>query len=121
VGGKQDFTITGEARSPLVPGATTPIDVRLTNPNNFPIRVTGIDVAIVSETSASGCGGAANFSSAPFTGPVDLPARATSVALAGLVADGRLPRITKLDRTANQDACKGARVTLRFIGTAVKA
>ena len=49
------------------------------------------------------------------------PARATAVALAGLVADGRLPRITMLDRTANQDACKGARVTLRFSGTAVKA
>jgi uncharacterized membrane protein len=120
IGTKQDFTITGQARGTLAPGATTPIDLRLTNPNNFPIRVTGIDIAIAAETTAAGCGGT-NFSSVAFTGPIDLPARATSMALAGLVPDSRLPRITMLDRAANQDACKGARVGLRYTGTAVKS
>lgn len=119
---KQQFLISGNAHDVLLPGATTKIDIKLTNPNNFTIRVTQLNVSVEEQTSEVGCsGGAANFLITPFTGYVDVPGGATNVTLESLVGVARVPKITfRDDPSHSQDACKNSVVTLQFNGTAVK-
>jgi hypothetical protein len=118
---KQQFLIFGNAHGPLTPGATTNIDLRLTNPNSFAIRVTQLNVSVEEQTSNTVCSGTGNFTITPFTGFVDLPANVTNVSLESLVGSARLPKITFSDDPSHsQDACKSTVVTLQYNGTAVK-
>ena len=101
----------------LYPGlAPTPIPVRVTNPNDVPIAVTAIRVAIGDPPASCG---AENFEltaaglspQAPLVVPANGSAELPS---AGLAA----PAIQMLDLPVEQDACRGAEIPLVFDGEA---
>jgi large repetitive protein len=109
------FTINGDVPNPLYPGASAQvIPVTLTNPNNVPIYVTSLSASLQS-TSAAGCNtswfqtGAANIPS----GGITVPANGQTTVPA---ADA--PTLKMLESGTNQDACKGASLTLTYTGSA---
>jgi hypothetical protein len=112
----KSFTISGSVPTPLYPGAAAqPVPLTLSNPNNSAIYVTTISVS-VQGTSAAGCSAAwfqVNQLSIPTASPIAVPAGG-STSLAGVAA----PSIQMLDSKTNQDACKGATLSLSYAGTA---
>jgi hypothetical protein len=108
------FAISG-APPALVPGRPAPLDLTLSNPNAFPVRVRAIVVAVAERTSLAGCDGTTGFRTSALVGPVDLPARTTATLSALGVAEDRLPTVTAL---TGADGCGHARITLRYAGRA---
>ena len=114
----QQFSILA-LRDPenLYPGlAPTPIPVRVTNPNDVPIEVTAISVA-VGEAPAE-CS-AANFELTPAglspQAPLLVPANGSAELPSGEL---EAPAIRMLDLPFEQDACRGAEIPLVFDGEA---
>ena len=118
-GSIQSFTMRGDATGDLFPGAPPePIAVELGNPNSVPIYVTAVTVAIAS-IDVSGCAPGTNFeltqSDVSAAQPVQIPAGATVT----LPAQGvSAPKIALRNLPVNQDACKNAKLTLSFSGSA---
>jgi uncharacterized membrane protein len=117
---KHDLGISGYASSTLYPGTTSDIDLTLTNPNNFTIRVTTLGVSVEEQTTNAGCSGTQNFTTSALVGTVDVPANTTAKLSQLGVPQARLPKVTFVNKPVNQDACKNATVTLQYTGTAVK-
>lgn len=114
------FGISGDLGALLSPGRNEPLDLRLTNPNDFTIKVSELSVAIRPTTSNPGCG-ADNYAVTQYRGPYPLTLPPGTTSLAGLVSDRSLwPQIGMLDRPTNQDACKLARLTLDYDGKAAR-
>jgi hypothetical protein len=115
----RDFSIAGSVSSLLYPGAPArPIALTLTNPNPVAIYVTSIQVAVTASTSAA-CNPATNLaltqSNTSSATPVRVPANGTVT----LPAQGvSAPTIRMVDLPVNQDACKNARFTLSYNGSA---
>lgn len=117
-GQSKQFTISGTLDRALAPGVTGNLDLALTNPNNQPMTVTGLTVAIAS-VSNSGCTAGENYSVRQFTGSVTVPANATrTLSALGVTA---LPQITMVDLPVNQDVCKGVTLALTYTGTGTGA
>jgi hypothetical protein len=115
------FAVSGRAAGRLVPGAQLPIDLRLTNRRPFRLRVTALTVA-VRAADRPGCAVAANFSVRAYRGrPLVLRARSSRTLGALGVSPALWPRIGMRDTAAAQDACAGARLELRYAGTARRA
>jgi hypothetical protein len=115
------FAITGDLSGTLSPGVTRPLDLKLSNPNNFALSVSNVTVSVAQTTTNTKCDGPTNFaitqlpaSAYPFT----LPASASNVALSTLVSS--LPQVAMRDLSSNQDACKSVRLTLNYSGSASK-
>lgn len=117
------FTITGNAGHSIhptnAPATSWPtINLMITNPNNFAIRITGLNVTV----SANGsCSPDANVevqqSPASPTNSFTVAANANQVA----VPAAFLPRIRLKDLpTTNQNACQGTVFTLNYTGSATK-
>ncbi len=109
------FTISGDVPNPLYPGASAePIGLTLTNPNNVPIYVTSLGATLQS-TSAAGC-----TTSWFQTAPGNIPATGITVPANGQAAvpSADAPTIKMLESGTNQDACKGAQLTLSYTGSA---
>jgi hypothetical protein len=100
------FAITGEVDG-LYPGADLTLDVRITNPQPFWIRVTS--VAVRARDAGPGCP-ASMLDLRDSQAAVNIPPGAT----------GRLPLGIRMDPGA-PDACQGASWTLEFTGSAVAA
>ncbi len=100
------FAITG-AVDGLYPGADMTLDVRITNPHPFWIRVTS--VAVTARDAGPACP-ASVLELRDSQAAVDIPPGAT----------GRLPLEIRMDPGA-PDACQGATWTLEFTGNAVAA
>ncbi len=118
---RRAFTLSGGApANPLGPAiADQPLNIGLTNPNNKAIAVTNLTVTVTG-TSKPGCG-TQNYAVTQYRGayPLSVPAGATSVTLSSLgVPANQQPQLRMLDLPTNQDACKGATVTLSFSGSA---
>jgi hypothetical protein len=119
------FTVTAVPGLPLRPGVSRPLDLRLGNPNGFPIRIKTLVGAIAERTSAPACSGSANFTVANIPPArvavgLSIPARSTrSLAELG-VAEADRPRLAMINLPANQDACKGASFTIGYSGIAVR-
>ncbi len=119
----QSFQIEGNLGAQLAPGRRAPLNLSLTNPYNFALTITGLAVAVEEETSKTGCSGTQNFEitqvpSARY--PISLPAGQTRT-LADLgVADADMPQVEMVNRPWNQDACKGATISLDYSGSAGK-
>lgn len=117
------FTIGGSVAG-LSPGASPPLNLSLTNPNNKPIWVTNLTVtiqAVTRSTAAVSKGlpcSTADYSIVQYSGPYPLTVpRSASVTLAGLgVSPSAQPHVRMLNTASNQDGCKGATVSLRFTG-----
>jgi hypothetical protein len=124
VGAPRRFVIRGAAAGLLAPGASTVIDLRLTNPNRFALRVRRIDVSVAG-VRAPYANPIRPCSRADFT--VNRPARLVGVRLpahstrdlASLrISRSRWPRAAMRDRPVNQDGCKHATLLLRYRGIA---
>jgi hypothetical protein len=109
------FSISGSAPNPLYPGAAAqPIALKLTNPNNVTIYVTALG-ANLQATGASGCATnwfAISAASIPTAG-IAVPANGTVT-----VPTANDPTIQMIESSTNQDACKGATLTLSYSGSA---
>ena len=119
----QSFQITGNLGAQLAPGIKAPLDLTLSNPHNFDLKVTNLAVAVEEATSRAGCSGTQNFGITPIPPsryPITLPARQTKTLAQLGVAEGDRPQVEMLNRPWNQDACKNATITLAYGGSAGK-
>ena len=119
------FNVTGDLSTPLGPGASAPLDLRLSNPHRFPIRLSEVSVALEEATSKPGCGTTENFSvtqipAARYETGIWLGARQSATLSELGVVDADKPRVGMLNLPTNQDACKNAALTLQYTGTATK-
>lgn len=116
---EQDFTISGDLATPLYPGADAPLNVVLTNPQTFDIRVQALTVRVTG-TTKPGCNADANYGVAQYSGGYPpLVLHPGSTPLSALVADpAAWPHILMHDLSSNQDACQGAVLSLAYSGTA---
>jgi hypothetical protein len=115
------FAVSGRPAGRLVPGGALPIDLRLANHRPYALRVTALRVAVAG-VSRPGCGARANFATRPYRGrPIVIPPKSART-LAGLGLPPALwPRVAMRDTAGSQDACAGARLSLRYSGTARRA
>jgi hypothetical protein len=114
------FHIAGDLTTRLYPGAGAPLDLVLTNPNDFDIRVSGLAVRVGTATSHPRCDGAANYAVRQF-GELPLALEPGSTRLSALVSDPSLwPRVSMRDLPSDQDACKGAILSLHYSGLAAQ-
>ena len=118
------FGIAGDVAPVLEPGVTATIDLTLTNPNDRPIRVTGLSIAIARITAPRATPSlpctSADFVVTPPSGATSLilPAHASRTLTALGLTGAQLPSLGMLNTAANQDGCKGATVGLSYGGTA---
>ena len=111
--------VNGSVTGVVAPGQSRPIDMRLANPFGFPISVSAMSVAIARITPAREdpqrpCT-SRDFTIRSYSGP---PIRLARKAIV-LLSDSRVPpaawpQLVMADRPANQDGCKGARLSLSF-------
>lgn len=119
------FTVAGDAASPFVPGSSQPVDLTVSNPYDFPLRVTAVTVAIGPAATATGnpvpgCGTENLVLTRDFQGPVVVPANSKRSLSSLGVAQDRWPVLTMPDLDVNQDACKHAVFPLTYTGTGTK-
>lgn len=117
------LVVAGSVGRQLAPGVTAPLDLALTNPNNFDISVTNISVAVEQATSSPRCNGLDNFPVSQLAAaryPLSIPAKTTmKLSDLGVPVNDR-PSVRMVSLPTNQDACKGVTLTLDFSGTAGK-
>jgi hypothetical protein len=116
------FAIGGDLRTLLRPGGSAPLDLVLTNPYSFDLRVTSLRVRVGARTSRPGCSGDANYAVTQYSGgyPLTLP-RGSTRRLDGLAPDpAAWPQVSMHALPTNQDACKDARLSLDYEGTATR-
>jgi hypothetical protein len=113
------FTISGNASSPLYPGApAVSILVKLTNPNSVPIFVTSLTASLVTSGLPLGCESTwfqiaqSNISA---TQTVEVPASG-SVTLP--VAGATAPTVQMIESHTKQNACSAANLTFKYSGSA---
>jgi uncharacterized membrane protein len=119
----QRFQIAGNLGAQLAPGTKAPLDLTLSNPFNFDLQITGVTVTLDDTTSNPGCSGTQNFALTQVPAaryPITLPHGQTKTLSQLGVADSAKPQVQMLNQPWNQDACKGATITLRYSGSARK-
>lgn len=121
------FGISGNASGAFYPGATPqPLNLVLTNPFNFDIKVTSITVTVQAATTKNGlpnpgCDGVQNLKvTRQFNGTVTLAKNSTaSLSQLGTPAS-QYPLLQMPDLPVNQDACQNSTFRMSYAGTAVK-
>ncbi len=117
------FTVTGTSLTPLTPGTTSQLDLKVKNPYSFPLRIDSITVTF--STTIPGCDGPTNFEVAsPLTAPFVVASTGGGDGTA--IPPGLAPVIRMKNLSTNQDACKvltgpsgtNPTITLTFGGTA---
>jgi hypothetical protein len=113
----QNFGLAGSADRLLAPGVSGFIDVAITNPNNQPLNVTNLSVAVTG-TSKPACT-TSNFSVTQFSGtyPITVPANSTRTLSQLGITQSQRPKVTMINLPVNQDVCKNTGVALSFTGT----
>ena len=114
-----DFGMSGGVVANLSPGATQPVALTFSNPYDFDLKVTEIDIAV--STSNDGCDPDENFEvrEPDLTTPLTVPPGSSSVET--LIADpGERPALTMKNTAADQEACAGRSLTLTYSGLAGK-
>lgn len=121
--GALSLVVGGRSMKPVTPGASVPLDVTLTNPNDFAVRAGRVAVEIHAvraprSTRARACT-ADDFSISPASSTleVDVAAQQTTALSAAGVPRADWPAVAMLDTATNQDGCKGATVKLRYAAT----
>ena len=119
------FGVTSSIVPQLYPGANMPLDLLLSNPYNFTIRVTTLTVRVAGPqpTGTTACR-ADVMASGTTTGlAVDIPAnQSRQLSAFAPVANwpAGWPRIAMANTDQNQDACKGTTFNFSYSGTAIK-
>ena len=107
------FTMSAKALSPLSPGSTSELAMKITNSNQVSIMVESIDVAFVGTVE---CDGATNFEvGRPFVGPLRVPPGTTTI------SRFKAPTISMRNLPTNQDGCRDTKLVLQFTGQARRA
>ncbi|MEA2192312.1 MAG: hypothetical protein QOI73_2433 [Solirubrobacteraceae bacterium] len=115
------FSITGDLATNLSPGVGAPLDLVLTNPHDFDLRITALSVSVRGATTNPGCSGEAGYGVAQFAGTYPVVLAPGSSRLSALVPDSSLwPQVSMRNLPTNQDACKGAVITLDYSGLATR-
>jgi hypothetical protein len=120
---KKSFQISGNTTQSLAPGVGAPLNLALTNPSNFTLKVTELEAIVNHRTSSSACDGADNFSVDPIPAaryPISLPANSTRTLSQLGVPVADMPTVVMNDLLVNQDACKGVTVYFHYTGAATK-
>src|SRR3954469_424439 len=119
------FTVAGTLTDPLYPGATSALNVQITNPYNFALEVTGLTVVPKAETTRDGqpnpdCDGTVNLAtSSQFSGPSIVIPKQSTRSLTDLgVPQSQWPELLMPNLSTNQDACKSTSFTFAFSATA---
>ncbi len=117
------FEISQQPVDALTPGVLVPVELRLTNPHDSPLAVTGVTVR-VQRLDAPRASPAHPCTRADFTlvqaadGPaVIVPPQSTSTMLGLGVPRTTLPHIGILEHPRNQDGCKDATLVLAYQAT----
>jgi len=122
-GSSAPFTIEGYATEPISPGVRAPLDLRLTNPHDVPMSVTGLGVRVqtVSAPNADDAHPCAvgDFAVDQTSSGLEIAvaARSTSTLINLGIPRAKQPHVRMLNRPANQDGCKGASLTLAYTAT----
>lgn len=120
------FTIGGNTSRPFYPGTSEALDLRISNPFKFPIKVIKVSVSVEPVPTKDGkpdpaCPGMANLLVTKHLGTVvTVPARSTNLLSELEVPQQDWPQLTMPDLPVNQDACEGAVFTLDYWGTATR-
>lgn len=115
------FEIRGDLGRPLAPGVSRQLNLKLRNPYRFGLKVKQlrIGVSVDRQHAAAGCRASSNFNVTRLARrayPIRLrPRRTRTLRALGI---RRLPRVTMRNLRVNQDACKGAKLRLRYAGDA---
>lgn len=116
------FTVSGVLTRVLAPDVASPVEVILTNPHQVALTVTRLTVQIAEIRASPGRRPClpTNFRVSQFSGRYGfaIAARGTTSLTELGIAEGDWPRLTMLDLSFNQDACKGVGLTLRITGEA---
>ena len=114
------FTITGQATEAISPGVRAPIDVSLTNSHTKALSVTDLRVS-VREVHAPNADAAHPCAVSDFTVdqgsnglPITVAAGSTNTLSRLGLARATWPAVGMLNRSTNQDGCKGASLTLAY-------
>ncbi|HJW00899.1 MAG TPA: hypothetical protein VJ617_17545 [Arthrobacter sp.] len=120
---KKIFSISGNLGAPLTPGATIPLNLSITNPNNQSLGLKSLSVAVtgITRTTAAVAAGlpctTADYVVTNYAGTYPLTVPVGTNTLQSLRIDEALwPKIAMLDTMLNQDGCKGATLQLGYSG-----
>jgi hypothetical protein len=120
------FRITGNVEGLLAPGVMRPVNVSFTNPWDFRITVSALQITVRDTTFSGGavnpwCRGSANLLVIRPLGaqPQIPPHRTRSLAQLG-VPQSQWPVVYMPNLPTNQDACKNTTFSLRYSGTATR-
>lgn len=114
------FTIEGNASESISPGVSAPLDLKLTNPHDVPMSVTGLRVKVRGVTAPNAdevhpCAvGDFTVDQASSTLEITIAARSTSTLNDLGLARAKRPHVGMLERSVNQDGCIGASLTLGY-------
>jgi hypothetical protein len=118
------FSIRGDLPGNLKPDLALPLDLELTNPNSSALAISSLDVAIsdVSAPLADATHPCSidDFAVTQFSGTYGMTVPASStLTLSELgFTEGQMPQVGMLNRSVNQDGCKGSTLTFAFTGSA---
>jgi hypothetical protein len=119
------IAIDGNATEPISPGVKVPLDLEFTNPHGFPISVTDLSVTVkkVSAPNADDIHPCAvgDFAVDQVSSTLDIKVDAGATSTLSSLDVGRAmwPHVGLLDRSVDQDGCKGASLTLAYAAGAV--
>jgi hypothetical protein len=120
------FAITGNVEGVLAPGVMRAVNVSFTNPWDFRIAVSSLEISVRDTTFRNGgpnpgCIGSVNLLVIRPLGtqPRIPPHRTRSLAQLG-VPQSQWPVVYMPNLPTNQDACKSTTFSLRYSGTAVR-
>jgi hypothetical protein len=114
------FTIEGNATEPISPGVSSSLNLKLTNPNGVAVSISHLVVTLravkapkADQTLACSVGDF-TVQQASTSQKITLAPRSTStLASLGLVR-ATWPQVGMLDRSVDQDGCKGASLALDY-------
>lgn len=116
----KSFTLRGDAANPISPGLMAPLDLTFTNRHDGPVAVTDLRVTVrgvraPNADDAHPCAvGDFAVDQASNDLSITVPARGTST-LSGLdLSRAKWPQVGMVERSVNQDGCKGASLTLVY-------
>ena len=114
------FTVEGNTRESISPGVRAPLDLKLTNLYHASMSVTGLTVTVQTVNAPNAdkvhpctVGDFAVYQ-ASSTLEVTIAAHSTSTLSDLGVAPANRPHVGMLERSVNQDGCKGASLTLGY-------
>ena len=119
-GSSTSFSIAGRAAEPISPGVLVPLDLEFTNSHDSPMSVTDLTVSVqrVSAPQADDfhpCAvGDFAVEQASRSLEINVPAGAPHTLTSLGLPRAEWPQVAMLNRSVNQDGCKGASLTLDY-------